>query len=196
MGQIEEWRPVKGYEGYYEVSSLGRVANLNYKKRGNRRLKVPRQFRNGYYYVDLYKDGKAQRFTVHRLVAMTFIPNPNNLPEVDHIDTDRTNNMVDNLRWVTNRDNHLNIITRMRCSAAWSQMWKDGKMDGNKKCVVQLTREGNFIREWESASKAAEFIGAPPVGVIRVCLGKRKHCRGYKWLYKEDYDNRNAAKNE
>lgn len=103
----EIWKPIKDYEGYYEVSNYGRVKSI-----GNRgRILKPKKGNNRYYYVILSKNGKPQTKRIHRLVAEAFIPNPDNKPYVDHINTDRNDNRVENLRWVTHKENMNNPIT-------------------------------------------------------------------------------------
>lgn len=94
----EEWRPVVGWEGLYEVSSLGRV-------KSNRKILNPTRFPTGHLTVTLYGNGGATPSLVHRLVAQAFIPNPDNLPFVLHWDDVPGDNRVDNLRWGTNSDN-------------------------------------------------------------------------------------------
>lgn len=110
----EEWRPVKGYEGLYEVSNYGRVWSLPNRgtpgKFNNGKIKVP-QKRKQYLFVRLFKDGKGASFSIHRLVAEAFIPNPYNLPVVDHIDTDCHNNFASNLRWTSYSGNSRNPLT-------------------------------------------------------------------------------------
>ena len=108
---MEIWKEIKGYEGLYEVSSEGRVRNLikgNYLSLKNL---------NGYQRVGLCIHHKQKWFFVHRLVAQTFIPNPEEKPEVDHINCDRCDNRVENLRWVTSKENNNNPITRKNKSA-------------------------------------------------------------------------------
>lgn len=128
----EIWKeiPVDGIKGRYEVSNMGRVRSVPRitltKNRygpttrtiygGNMRTQV----RGGYESIVLTIPGehlKKRTFTIHRLVALAFLPNPNNLPCVDHIDTDKTNNKVSNLRWCTHQENSLNTITREHLSA-------------------------------------------------------------------------------
>ena len=108
----EIWKDIKGYEGCYQVSSSGRIKSIERIVRGpsgNKKIKsrILKEFKNqfGYYMVSLFKNGKHKNFQVHRLVAHSFILNPLNLPQVNHIDGNKENNCVDNLEWITNRDN-------------------------------------------------------------------------------------------
>jgi hypothetical protein len=118
----EIWKDVQGYEGLYQVSNFGRVKSLGrfvdrlasghcWKK--ERILKLHKKH-NGYLGVSLLKDGKIKNFNIHRLVAIAFIPNPDNLPQIDHINADKTNNNVNNLRWVTAKENMNNPLTKVR----------------------------------------------------------------------------------
>lgn len=114
--QEEIWVPVVGYEGCYEVSNLGRVRGLYNRVYG--RILSPACSNKGYRYVCLYKNKKSKNIKVYRLVATAFLPNPLNLPEVDHIDGSRDNDIAINLRWVTHQENINNPITRERFSKA------------------------------------------------------------------------------
>ena len=116
-----EWKPVKGFEGLYEVSSSGEVKALerfviNNGSPSRKREKILKQGSGKYAMVSLCKDGKAYPFLVHRLVAEAFIPNPLNKPNVDHIDTNPRNNNVNNLKWVSQKENCLNPLTRKHIS--------------------------------------------------------------------------------
>ena len=109
----EEWRPVKGYEDRYEVSNMGLVRSITRVTSYGRRRKSKEIYVktiNGYKVVSLF-DSKIRNHKIHRLVADAFIPNPENKPCVDHIDTNRTNNNVDNLRWVTYKENANNPLS-------------------------------------------------------------------------------------
>ena len=118
----EIWKPIEGYEGFYEVSNCGRVKSVEHVI--IRRNGSPRPIReklihssmlpNGYLHVTLYKDCKQKHFHVHRLVAKAFIPNPNNLPEINHKDEYKTNNHVDNLEWCD-----LDILPRLKPRDSW-----------------------------------------------------------------------------
>ena len=111
----EIWADVKGYEGRYKISNFGRVKSIGRFSIQNHWIpeKILKQHKSqgGYLETSLYIDGKRTHKKIHRMVAEAFIPNPNNLPEVDHIDTDKNNNCVSNLRWVTHQENHMNPNT-------------------------------------------------------------------------------------
>ena len=121
----EIWKPIYGYEGYYEISNMGNVKTLKRKKyipKNNsygyikeRKLK-PWKDSNGYMNIDLCKNKKSTRYKVHRLVAETFIDNPENLPFVNHIDFNTSNNKVENLEWVTARGNVMHSFSNGRIS--------------------------------------------------------------------------------
>lgn len=117
--ESEIWKPVVGYEGLYEVSNLGRIKSLSrltschgyFTKSWPEKILHPTIQNNGYMSLPLYKHGVMKRYSVHRLVAMAFIENPNDYSCVDHIDTDKTNNRVDNLRWCNHKSNSNNPKT-------------------------------------------------------------------------------------
>ena len=112
---MEEWRDIKGYEGIYQVSNLGRVKSLIGIE--EKILKPWCRGKNKYYRcVGLCKNGIRIKYDIHRLVAETFIPNPNKLPCIDHINTISTDNRVENLRWCTLKENMNNPITKEKCS--------------------------------------------------------------------------------
>ena len=111
--EIEIWRDIPDFEGLYQISNLGRVKSLpRMKKLYSKLVFVPGGIRrhgmdkDGYCIIPLNKNGKKFIRKIHRLVAQAFIPNPDNKEIVDHIDCDRTNNIVSNLRWVTTKENN------------------------------------------------------------------------------------------
>ena len=149
-------KDIKGYEGLYAVTPEGEVYSYKSKK-----FLKPKANSKGYLCVKLYRDGQKKTYKVHRLVAEEYIPNPNNLPQVDHINEDKTNNCVNNLQWITNRNN---------CRKS------------KNKPILQYTMEGEFVREWECAAD----VGREVKSNIRHCLkGKTKSAYGYKWFYKD-----------
>ena len=175
MGGImkkEYWKPVVGYEGLYEVSNWGRVKSLprNSTVKYARILK-PCTDRYGYLYVNLCKNNKQKKFTVHRLVAEAFLPNPDNLPCVNHKDECKSNNVVNNLEWCSYSYN-INFGTRNK------RMIK-------KRCkpVVQYTLDGQFVREWESTNECGRN-GYDQGSVAACCRGELKTHKGFIWRYK------------
>lgn len=114
----EEWRDVIGYEGKYQVSNLGNVRSLSYMRTGRIKNLALHINKHGYVYVALLKDGKHKTCLVHRLVALAFIPNPDGKPCIDHINTIRNDNRVENLRWCTISENMRNPISYERYCAA------------------------------------------------------------------------------
>jgi len=129
MKEQEEWRDIKGYEGRYQVSSLGLIKSISrlveyvagYTKSVKGRTMKLCVANNGYLQIALNRDNTEKNYTVHRIVAQTFIPNPDNLPCVLHNDDDPTNNCVSNLRWGTQQDNIDDRTKRGRTSVGESR---------------------------------------------------------------------------
>ena len=179
MTDIEIWKTVISdgeiYEGF-EVSNLGRVKSLNYRRTGRAELLKPGKNTDGYLSVVLWKNGKPKSCLVHRLVAFAFLENPENKPEINHIDENKTNNRVDNLEWKTHKDN-MNHGTRNERAA---------KARINGKCskkVLQLSLSGELIREWESTKECGRN-GFNQGHVAECCRGERKTHKGFRFMYK------------
>lgn len=180
------WKDIQGYEGLYQVSNTGDIRGLD-RKRFNgysyydykgKKLKG-RKTRKGYLTVVLYIQNNTRTFPIHRLVAQAFIPNPNNLPQVNHKDGNKQNNCVDNLEWITNKDNQLH---------AWKlglQKTRLGKDNPASKVVVQIDDIGNTINVFESISSANKFFNRKYSHINECCYGRRKKCFGYKWRFLE-----------
>lgn len=192
----EEWRDVVGYEGLYKVSSFGRVLSLEkiVKRRKVGSFRKKPQLLSlitmtiGYHSVNLVKNGKVNVVYVHRLVAMAFLQNPNNYPQVDHLDTNRTNNHVSNLRWCTNSQNMLNPFTRINNSNSKKGMIIKRGNASNQICrKVVCLKNGIFIKSFESIKEASNE-GHNYNKIWFVCNGWRKHHHGYQWMYLSDYE--------
>ena len=169
----EEWKPIPGYAGKYEVSSWGRVKSNSQKSKG--RILVPIQEPTGYYRVNLYKDGKVKKCAIHRLVAEVFLPNPSNLPQVNHRDEIKQNNYVENLEWCTPSYNS-SYGTRMQ-----------RVKEKISKPILQLDKQGNVIKEWSSISKVSKDLSVSGRSHITDCLkGRRKTALGYMWKYADE----------
>lgn len=172
----EQWKPVVDYEGLYEVSNTGRVKSLNYNKTGKERLlKTDKTGR----YLRVMLGSKNGHFLVHRLVAMAFIPNPNNLPFVNHKDENKFNNCVDNLEWCTAQYNR-NYGTSIQ-----RQIENQTNRKDCSKVILQYSIDGEFIREWPSGKEVQRQLGFAQTNISACCLGKYKQAYGYIWKYKE-----------
>lgn len=165
------WKPIKGYEKFYEVSANGEVRRIG--KQNNLKLKVEK---NGYVRTHLSKNGKAKSELVHRLVAIAFLDNPNNYATVNHIDENKQNNKIDNLEWA---------------SMSYQNSYGVGAICRNKfkeKPVNQYDLNGNFIKRWNSIKEVAESEGLNPSSIVCVCKGKRRYksTGGYMFKYEEN----------
>lgn len=163
----EVWKDIPGYDGLYKISSLGRIISTY-----TRRILSPTisgHKGKDYYAITLVKNGIKKRFNIHKLVAIAFIPNPDNLPCIDHINTDRYDNRVENLRWCTFTDNNLNPNTARK----------------KYKAIVQL-KNNIPLRMYESISIAV-MHGFISSSIINCCTNRCKTHRGFQWMYLSDY---------
>ena len=155
---MEIWKDIEGYEGLYQVSNLGRVRSLNYKRTGKVQNMKLGTYPNGYKMVDLKKNNKRKAHLVHRLVAKAFIPNPDQLCEVNHKDEDKANNAVDNLEW---------------CSHIYNQHYgtkteRQAKSKG--KPVICITTGETYY----CASEAMRKTGVDKGNIHKCCRGQYK----------------------
>ena len=171
---IELWKDIEGYEGLYQVSNLGRV----YSKKTNRFLTM-KKGNHGYERVALFKDGKQKFYLKHRLVAQAFIPNPDNLPEVNHKDEDKSNNCVSNLEWCDGKYN-CNYGNRNKNGS-------NNRLGINHKPIPVICLETKEI--FNSMSQASKiFYKVNNSNGISRCINKKnKAYKGFHWMYYEDY---------
>ena len=181
----EEWRDVVGYEGLYQVSSIGRVRSLREntrivdKENGIMRQKYDRR---GYLRVNLHKDGKCKALLVSRLVAMAFIDNPDNYPVVGHMDDNKTNNTVENLYWTTQKENHYHNGKFERFLASHNE--KIFQIASALSTPVISTDIFTGEEKWfKSMQEASKTVGAESNKISMCCNGKRKSHRGMAWRF-------------
>lgn len=152
----EQWKDIDGLEGEYAISTKGRVKNI---KTG--RILVAKDNGTGYLKVSL----KHKNYYIHRLTALAFIDNPNNLPEVDHRDENKKNNDVSNLRWVSKSENTKHSSHKYSCQ------------------VKQIDKDGNLIKIWDSFYQIERELDYERTSIIMVCKAKRRYAHGYRWEY-------------
>lgn len=174
---IEEWKDIKGYEGLYQVSNIGRVKSLNrvVNKNDGKLYPVKEQILKrsidikGYIRATLCGVNIPKNCQVHRLVALEFIHNPKNKPQVNHINGIKTDNRIENLEWCTAQENIQHAI--------------DHKLRNHKVKVLMLTKN-NIKLFWFDSMKSAENItGIYYTHISQCCSKQRKSAGGYKWEY-------------
>lgn len=182
---MEQWKIIEDYPNYM-VSNMGRIKSLNYKRTGEEKILKLNKQRFGYYMVSLRKNGNTSKKLIHRLVAQAFLPNPDNKPEIDHINTIVTDNRAENLRWVTSKENSNNPITRKHYSDVRKIML--GSKHPKSKRIIQFTFDGEFVNKWDSVMDVERELGLHHSNIFKVINGVRNHTGGYKWGYTEDYE--------
>ena len=159
-------KDIKGYEGLYGITTEGKVWSYKRKK-----FLKPGDIGDGYLQVILYKDRERKFFLIHRLVAEAYIPNPENLPQVNHKDENKANNCLQNLEW---------------CDASYNINYgthNEKVSNSRKKPILQYDLDGNFIREWECAADVGKEVQA---NIVNCLKGRTKTAYGFIWKYKED----------
>jgi len=173
----EVWKDVKGYEGLYQVSNLGRVRSSG--------LQIMKTRVSGCYYrIKLCNHGACEHVFVHRLVADAFIPNPKKKTQVNHIDGNKLNNIVSNLEWVTPSENAIHSHRVLGHKANNPALGKFGVEHWNSKIVLQI-KNGVIIGEFFGACEAQRKTKINNSGICMVCRGERKTAGGYQWKFKE-----------
>lgn len=169
----ELWKNIQGYEGLYQISNFGRVKSFRkstkYSCQSEFILK-PSVANTGYAQVCLYANGTRKKFLVHRLVAGAFIPNPDNLPQINHKDENRLNNHISNLEWCTPEYNNAYGSAKIRA------------IDTRSKPIEQLTYDGKVIAVYRSSRIASEITGIKK-GTLIMAINKHSQCNGYFWRF-------------
>lgn len=185
MDKMKEiWKPIKGYEGLYDISSLGRVRSLSrvvesrkgvYYKTKDKILNPWKNKTVEYLMVTLYKNGKSKKILLHRLLAIAFIPNPYKKPCIDHINGNRTDNRLENLRWCTymeNTNSPLCLNKMIKC------------MEHLAKRIAQISIiDGSIIETYNSSGDVERKTGFHRGNITACCRGESETSYGYKWKY-------------
>lgn len=164
----EIWKDIKGYEGLYQISNYGNIRSIKRKNVRKDRILKSRLGSNGYYFIFLYKKSERKFFKINRLVAVAFIPNLENKPQVNHINGIKTDNRVENLEWVTARENINHALNT-----------------GLKKhhIIMQYSLDNEFIKEWNRVSELRKY-GFRENKIYFNCSGKSKTYKGFIFKYK------------
>ena len=181
----EIWKPICGYEGLYEVSNIGRIRSLDRRVKNRHGFAVKKGkliatakvSGNDYRKVSLWKNNKGENALVHRIVAQAFVPNPDDLPEVNHKDENKENNNADNLEWC-DRIYNANYGTSIQRIVE-----KRKGVPVGEQPIIQFTKDGLFVARHESAMKAAESVGGSNSAIGKCANGRSKTSYGYVWAW-------------
>ena len=168
---LEKWADVVGYEGLYLVSESGEIKGV----KSNKILKTYPTY-NGYPRVKLYKNARGKTLMVHRIVAETFLPNPNKKPQVNHINGIKTDNNVLNLEWATQTENLKHAVKNNLLDP--SKAWKS-----HQRKVIQKSLDGNVLKVWNSITEAAKCLNVQISNIHHCCTNKIKSTGGYIWNF-------------
>ena len=167
----EIYKDIQGYEGKYQISNLGNVYSLITNK-----ILKPRLTLDGYYQVDLCKNGVKKHLYIHRLVAQSFLDNPKNYKIVNHKDENSMNNIVSNLEW---------------CNSTYNNNYGNCKRkisEANSIKINQYDMDGNFIKQWLGINNIERCFKINKGNICMCCKGKRNNAGGYKWKYTHELE--------
>ncbi|WBC28429.1 HNH endonuclease [Rhodobacteraceae phage LS06-2018-MD05] len=198
---IEIWKDIKGYEGLYQISNLGRVKSLkrivfkcNITKKLKSKILSESVNRLGYPAVILSKKAMHVNKKIHRLVAIAFIPNPENKPCINHINGIKTDYRIENLEWCTHKENSQHAfrtgLNKMPSGKDHFMYNKIGNLHHNygktfnNKPILQYSKDMNFIKEYSSLKEASILTGINKSNISTVCNNYRVSAGGYKWKFK------------
>ena len=171
----EIYKDIQGYEGKYQISNLGNVYSLITNK-----ILKPRLTLDGYYQVDLCKNGVKKHLYIHRLVAQSFLDNPKNYKIVNHKDENSMNNIVSNLEW---------------CNSTYNNNYGNCKRkisEANSIKINQYDMDGNFIKQWLGINNIERCLKINKGNICMCCKGKRNNAGGYKWKYIQELEGRDS----
>lgn len=192
---MEIWKDIKGYEGLYQVSNYGNIKNVeryinanlkNNIKKVKRKSKILNPFCSNkikYYTITLYKNKKPKNYRLHRLVAIAFIPNPNQYKEVNHKDGNKLNNNIDNLEWCSRIQNMEHAYKNGLIIRKKGLIMKRGKYHKSSKKVYQYNLNGELIKQWDSMSDIKRELNLSIGNISSCCNGKRKQAYNFIWKW-------------
>ena len=210
----EIWKDFEDYEGKYQISNRGNVKSLNYRHTGKERILKPQKTGRGYLFVYLYKDGKAKKYLVHRLVAEVFLDNPEGYTEVNHKDENKTNNNADNLEWCSRSYNCSYNDKAKKAGKKTSEKMRGRKLSeehkkkiaeklrgrkhseehikkiAEKHCkpVIAIDKRTGLKLEFVSSIEAERETGISNSNICACCKGKINSCGGFYWMYANNND--------
>lgn len=167
----EIWKDIEGFEGLYQISNMGRVKSLNYRRTGKEKILEGYDNGKGYLRVNLRKEGNRKQYLVHQLVSQAFIPNPYNLPCINHKNEIKSDNCVQNLEW---------------CDYSYNNSYNDKAKKAGKKIskpVIGINKVSGLIVEFPSVREASRQIGINQGSITKCCQGKEKSAGGFYWHY-------------
>lgn len=192
---MEIWKDINGYEGYYQISNQGNVRSVDrfdgvHDRKGT--IIKPNLKQNGYLQVGLRTHNKRKWIGVHRLVAIHFIENPDNKPQVNHIDGNKQNNTINNLEWVTAKENqnHATKIGLRKNMPKGEKHFCYGKFAANSHSAKPVIRRNPKTGETKlyKAKILAKYEGFDVTSISKCCHGKLKTHKGYEWYFANDSD--------
>lgn len=193
----EEWRDIKGYEGFYQVSNFGRIRRLSFSftdaagrklSYSNDYILSPTKKPNGYLSVTLCKRGAKKRFLIHRLVGEAFLRNDKCKPQINHIDGNKTNNQVGNLEWCSVSENvkhSYDFLGHKNTSVA-------GEGHPHNKAIIQLSLDWKYLKRWSSAEIAGRSLNLKDGSCLSICArniakGIPSSSKGFRWVWEKNY---------
>lgn len=170
---ITQFKGIPDFKDRYKINRQGVVISMKYRGNGGVSIIKSHKQNNGYLNIKLFKDKKKAGYSVHRLVALTYIKNPQNKKQVNHKNGVRTDNNVENLEWVTHHENVQHAFLKL------------GRTNNHKnKAVLQYKKTGELVREYISLNEAGNVTGISRPNISSCCAGRLKSAGGFKWAHK------------